>query len=188
MLKNTQETYGSMTKTLHWLIALLVIVMLIVGFVLAAMVDSPLKGNLIGLHKSVGMTVLLLMVIRLLWRFINPQPVLPITVPLWEQIAARLVQLFLYVVLFLMPISGWLMTSLGGYPVKFWGWFNLALPVPVNKSLGEDFFNAHIVIAWIIIGLLVLHAGAALKHHFIEKNNVLRRMLPGYKAPRLFRE
>ena len=186
MWKNTQETYGSAAKSLHWLIALLVIGMLIFGFILTGLADNPTTSELIGVHKSVGLTILLLMIIRLCWRFINPQPLLPMTVPLWEQIAARSVHVFFYFALFLMPISGWVMSSLGGHPVNFWGWIDVRLPVAVNKPLAKQFFNVHTTIAWIIIGLLVLHIGAAIKHHFIEKNNVLRRMLPGYKPPHLF--
>lgn len=186
MLKNTQDSYGSVTKTLHWLIALLVVGMLIFGFWLGFIPDGPQKGQLIGLHKSIGATILLLMVVRLWWRFVNPQPLLPITVPPWEQMAARSVHFLLYLVLFAMPITGWVMSSLGTHPVIFWGLFNITLPLAKNKVWSEYFFNAHAVIAWIIIGLLVLHVGAGLKHHFIEKNNVLKRMLPGYKPPRVF--
>ena len=186
--KNTQGTYGSVTKTLHWLIALLVIGMLIFGFVLGNMPNSPMKGTLIDLHKSVGLTILLLMIIRLCWRFINLQPMLPITVPLWEQIAARTVHVFLYILLFAMPLSGWVMSSLGGHPVIFWSWLNVTLPFTQNKALADYFFDAHTTFAWIIIALLVLHVGAALKHHFLEKNNVLKRMLPGYKSPNIFGE
>lgn len=188
MLKNTGDTYGSVTKTLHWLISLLIICMLIFGFILSDMSDkNPMKSELIGLHKSVGMTVLLLMILRLAWRFINPQPALPITVPDWEKFSARSVQVLFYLVLFIMPISGWVMSSLGGHPVMFWGWFNTALPFTKNTQLAEEFFTVHGVIAWVIIGLLVLHVGAAFKHHFIEKNNVLRKMLPGYKSLQIFR-
>jgi cytochrome b561 len=187
MLKNTIDSYGSVTKTLHWLIAVLIIGMLVFGFFLED-IPKPLRGEMIGLHKSIGLTILLLIILRLIWRYINPVPMLPMTVPLWEQIAARLVHLLFYLFLILMPLSGWIMSSLGGHPVLFWGLLNWTLPVTPNESLGNFFFNVHAVIAWIIIGLLVLHIGAAIKHHFIEKNHVLRRMLPGYKPPHLFSE
>jgi cytochrome b561 len=190
MLRNTQDSYGSMAMILHWLIALLVIGMLIFGFYLSSFLPdkSPLKPELIGLHKSVGLTVLLLMILRLFWRFLNPQPLLPMTVPVWEKIAARSVQALFYITLLVMPVSGMLMSSYGGHTVMFWGWFNTAFPVAKNSQLASGFFTMHGVVAWIIIGLLVLHLGAAVKHHFIEKNNVLRRMLPGYHSPDLFRK
>ncbi len=187
MLKNTIDNYGSVARTLHWLIAVLVIGMLIFGFLLES-IPKPIRGEMIGLHKSIGLTILLLILLRLIWRFINIQPVLPISVPPWEQIAARSVHILFYLVLLLMPLSGWIMSSLDGHPVFFWKWWNWTLPLPVNKTLANDFFNVHVTIAWIIIALLVLHIGAALKHHFIEKNNVLRRMLPGYKPPHFFSE
>jgi len=187
MLRNTVDSYGSLTKTLHWLIAILIIAMLALGFLLES-IPEHLRGFWVGLHKSVGLTLLLLMFIRLIWRFLNIQPLLPITVPAWEQLAARSVHVFLYLVLFAMPVTGLAMSSYGGHPVFFWGWFNAALPVAENKNLASTFFDAHSIIAWVIIALIVLHVAAALKHHFIEKNNVLRKMLPGYKPPKLFRE
>lgn len=187
MLKNSINSYGSITKTFHWLIAVLVMGMLIMGFFLEDMPKS-IRSNMIGLHKSIGLTILLLIVTRLIWRFVNPTPVLPITVARWEQIAARFVHILFYILLVLMPISGWVMSSLGLHPVFFLGLFNVTLPLAKNETLGNYFFNAHAVIAWIIIGLLVLHIGAALKHHFFDKNNVLLRMLPGYKPPKFFNE
>lgn len=189
MIKNTINTYGSVTKNLHWLIAVLVIGMLAFGYVLGYIPDNnPMKSTLIGLHKSVGLTILLLIILRICWRFVNVQPSLPITVPPWEKLAARTVQAGFYITLLVMPISGWLMTSFGGHPAMFWGWFNAALPVTKNTDLAKNIFTVHAVVAWIIIALLILHVGAAFKHHFIEKNNVLRRMLPGYKSLHLFRE
>lgn len=186
MLSNTTDSYGSVTKTLHWLIALLVLGMLIVGFVMASLPEGPTQHSLIAWHKSIGMTLLLLMVIRLGWRFANPPPALPATVPHWEHLAARSLQNLFYLLLFAMPISGWVMSSLGGHSVMVWGWFNAALPVAQNKQMADNVWTAHVVIAWVIIGCLALHIAAALKHHFIEKNNVLRRMLPGYRPPRIF--
>lgn len=189
MIKNTIDTYGSVTKTLHWLIAVLVVGMVIFGYLLGYIPDNtPLKTTLIGLHKSVGLTILLLIILRICWRFMNIQPLLPITVPPWERLAATGVHAFFYIVLLIMPITGWFMTSFGGHPVMFWGWFNAALPVTKNTDLAKNIFTLHAIVAWVIIALLILHVGAALKHHFIEKNNVLRRMLPGYKSIHLFRE
>lgn len=188
MLKNTEDTYGSVAKLLHWLIAILFIGMIIFGLILANMKDNPNLPALVALHKSIGLTLLLLVIIRLGWRFTNVQPLLPITVPRWERLASHLVHFFLYVVVFAMPITGWLMSSWKHKPVVFWGWFNAALPLKKNDILSGQFFMAHQVIAWISIGLICLHIGAALKHHYIEKNNVLKRMLPGYKPPHLFRE
>ncbi len=189
MIKNTTDAYGVVNKTIHWVIAILVIGMVIFGLYLGYLPDnSPYKGMLINLHKSVGMTILILMLFRLYWRIIDRLPVLPITVPSWEKKAAHSVQACFYIVLLIMPISGWIMSSFGGHPVMFWGLFNARLPVSKNTVLAGNFFTVHSVVAWMIVGLLVLHIGAAFKHHFIEKNNVLRRMLPGYKPPQFFSE
>jgi len=188
MLKNTNETYGSVTKWLHWLIAILVIGMLILGLVLTQVEKGVLRNELMWLHKSIGMTVLLIVVFRILWRFSNRQPTLPLTVPLWEQTASRFMHFLLYLVLFAMPISGWMMSSFGGHPVIFWGWFDAALPLGQYRPWAHQFSNAHFVIAWVMTGLIIVHTTAALKHHFIDKDYVLRRMLPGFKPTHLFRE
>lgn len=188
MLSNTRDSYGSVTKTLHWLIALLIIAMLIIGFVMTSLPEGSTQHDLVAWHKSIGMIILFLMVIRLGWRFANPPPLLPATVPSWEKFAARSLQNVFYLLLFAMPISGWLMSSWGEHPVMVLGWFNAALPVAKNKPMADNAWIAHQVMAWIIIGCLVLHIAAALKHHFIEKNNVLKRMLPGYRPPRIFNE
>lgn len=187
MLKNTRDTFGSVAKILHWLIALLVVGMLVFGFFLESFPDS-LKGSMITLHKSVGLGILFLIILRLIWRVANKQPEYPLTVPRWEQICARSVHYVFYLILLLMPLTGWLMSSLGGHKVEFWYLWNWQLPFSPNRVWANYFFNTHQILAFIIIAILVLHVAAALKHHFIEKNNLLRRMLPGYKPTPLFRE
>ncbi len=187
MLKNTANAFGSFVKVMHWLTAVLVIGMLIFGFFLESFSDS-LKGSMIALHKSIGLTILLLIVLRLIWRIFNKQPGYPLTIPKWEQFCARSVHYLFYIILIFMPATGWLMSSLGGHKVEFWNLWNWQLPLSPNRTLAGYFFNTHKILAFIIIGLLVLHVAAALKHHFIEKNNLLRRMLPGYKPTPLFDE
>lgn len=188
MLRSTDDNYGSMAKFLHWLISILFIGMIIFGFILVNLPKGNTTSFLVGIHKSIGLTVLLIVIFRVIWRFSEVQPLLPITVPIWEKIAAHSVQFFLYIVLFAMPISGWIMSSLSSRPFLFWGWFNAKFPFPKNLTLSNQFFTAHEVIAWLAVGLICLHVGAAVKHHFIEKNNVLKRMLPGYRPPHLFRD
>ncbi len=189
MIRNTPTTYGSVAKTFHWLIAILIIGMLIYGFILVNLKNTnPYREILIGVHKSIGLTILLLVILRLFWRFINIQPPLPITVPLWEQICAKSAHFFLYILMFLMIFSGWSLSSFGGHPVKFWGFLDATLPVTKNQMISERAFLAHKIIAWCIIGLVSLHILGALKNHFIDKNQVLRRMLPGYKLPPIFRK
>ncbi|MBS0350480.1 MAG: cytochrome b [Proteobacteria bacterium] len=181
MIKGNGYAYGWMMQLLHWILAVLIIGMLAIGLSFLFIPNGPVKSQLIGLHKSVGMTILFLMIIRICWRAYDVQPPLPITVAPWEKIAARTVQAAFYLVLLIMPLSGWLLSSFGGHPVMVWNWFNAAVPVTKNPQISQNFFTIHAVFAWILIGLIVLHVGAALKHHFMEKNNVLRRMIPGYK-------
>ncbi len=187
MFKNTAETFGSLAKFLHWLVAVLVIAMLVFGFFLESF-SSSAKPAMIALHKSIGLSILILIVLRLIWRFMNKQPEYPLTIPLWEQICAHFVHYLFYIILILMPMTGWLMSSWGGHPVEFWSLWNWQLPLSINRTLAAYFFTLHKIIAYIIIALLAVHVLAALKHHFIGKNNLLRRMLPGYKPTPLFRE
>lgn len=188
MLKNTSTTYGSVAKTFHWIIAILIIGMLIFGFILVNLKNTnPHREMLIGLHKSIGLTILLLVILRLFWRWINIQPPLPITVPFWEQMLAKSAHFFLYILIFLMIFSGWSLSSFGGHPVKFWNLIDVTLPVAKNQTISSAAFTAHQVIAWVIIGIVSFHILGALKNHFIDKNQVLRRMLPG-KLPAIFRD
>ena len=123
MIKNTYESYGSLSKTLHWLNAILIIGMLIFGFILGLLDENPsLQITLISFHKSLGLTILLLILIQFGWSLINVKPALPLTIPLWQQTTAKIVHFCLYLAVFTMVISGWLMSSLTGKKVLFWGW------------------------------------------------------------------
>lgn len=189
MIKNTPKTYGSMAKFFHWIIAILIIGMLIFGFILVNLkTTNPYRETLIGLHKSIGLTILLLVILRLIWRFVNIQPPFPVTVPLWEQISAKSAHFFLYILIFVMIFSGWSLSSFGGHPVVFWNLFDVKLPVAKNQTISSDAFLAHKIIGWALIGLVSLHILGALKNHFIDKNHILNRMLPVYKLPSLFKK
>ena len=189
MLKNTVDNYGSVAKIFHWVIAILIIGMLIFGFILVNLDRAnPHREDLISLHKSIGLTILMLIIVRLFWRFINIQPALPITTPWWERIAAKSAHFFLYLFIFVMICSGWSTSSFGGHPVIFWNWLNFSLPVVKNEALSKQAFTVHWLVAWILVTLVTLHVLGALKNHFWDKNYVLRRMLPGYKPPSIFRK
>ena len=178
-LRNTKERYGSIAQMLHWLIALLVIGLLAVGlFMTSSAAPQAFKGTLYFYHKSFGLTVLFFMVFRVLWRMLSIAPELPSSIPAWERFAARVVQGLLYLLLFAIPITGWLMSVWSKrYPDVF-GLFEARLPLVKNMELAKLMNTWHEYFAWIIIVLLVLHIGAAFKHHFIAKNAVLRQMLP----------
>lgn len=176
MLKNTEFAYGRIAKFFHWTIAILIISLLAVGLY---MTDLPReeKGTIYGIHKSTGILVLTLMTMRLAWRMRNIEPALPAAMGKLLKLGARISHISLYIFGFLMPLSGWGMSSAGGHPVTFYGLFTLPPLVAPNKELGGLFHDLHSIAGYALIGLIAVHAAAALWHHFIRKDDVLRKML-----------
>lgn len=179
--------YGRVAMLLHWLIALAIITLLTLG---AIMVDlprgSPEKFQLYQLHKSLGLTVLALSVIRLGWRLAHPPPPLPADLAAWERRAAGATHLAFYALMIGLPISGWMMVSASPWniPTQPWGLFTLPhLPWfadhPGKEALEGTLKSVHETAAWTMAGLACLHVAAALRHHFIRRDAVLLRMLPG---------
>jgi cytochrome b561 len=181
-LKNTATSYGSTTKFFHWTVALCVIALLIVGFMMDDIQNKALKMQVYNLHKLLGLTVLILMLSRLVWRLLNIQPGYPASVPRWEQRAARSVHDLLYLTLIIMPLSGWIMSTAAGHPPYLGSYLIKAPFISVSQSTAQFFNNLHSAFAWIIPGLISIHIAAAIKHHLIDKNNVLLRMLPWVKS------
>ena len=177
-LRNTSDAYGSVAKSFHWLMALLVIGMLCVGLWMNGLPMGMQKLKVYGWHKSVGVTILMLAALRLAWRFRNIVPSLPLHMRWPERFAAHASHMLLYALLFAMPFSGWLMSSASGFPVSVFGWFTLPNLVQPDESLRKLFQQAHEWMAWTLIGLIALHASAALFHHFRYRDTVLKRMLP----------
>lgn len=186
-LRNTTEGWGWLARALHWAIAAIIVFMLAVGFYMAEIVtDVYEQFALVQIHKSWGFTAFALALIRVLWRLANPAPPMPDHMPSWERTAAHLGHLALYVLMFAMPLSGWLMASaselqeLYGIRNMVFGLFELPDPFqPGDKGL-EDLFGAiHFWCALALTAVLAVHAGAALKHHFVDRDNVLRRMVRG---------
>jgi cytochrome b561 len=177
-IRNTTVRWGSLSQLLHWVIVILIIVQV----TLASMAeDLPLGMKKLGLlarHKSFGITILALAVIRLLWRWSNPTPPLPDTLKPYERFLAHVTHIALYIVLFAMPISGWLMSSARGFPVSWFGFFQLPDLVPKSKPLYDAMLETHLILQWVLYVVVALHVLAALKHHFFFKDNVLKRMLP----------
>lgn len=177
MLKNTSTAYGSVTQFLHWLIALLVVCMLIVGFTMGGITDKVMRGQVVNAHKVTGVLVLVLMLIRAGWAIINVKPGLPFQTPAWQKMAERLVHLALYAALIIMPLSGLIGAVSAGRPPHI-GDLEIRLPIPQDKNMAEFMFDSiHGPLAFIILFLLTIHIGAALYHHFIKRDDILRRML-----------
>jgi cytochrome b561 len=170
-------SYTRTAITLHWLIAIAVLGMLGAGFYMIDMRISPDKLKIYMLHKSVGLSILALMLFRIIWRLTHRPPALPGSVPSWQRFASHASHALLYVLLLAMPLSGWLMNSASGFPTKLFG--VLPLPQLIEKSQSDFAFwqYSHAVIAFSLCALIAIHVLAALKHHFIDKDVILRRML-----------
>lgn len=177
MIKNTQDTYGSVAKWLHWIIALLIIGMLALGIYMADLPINPLKHKLYGWHKQVGILILMLVGVRVVWRLVSVDPTLPPHMAAWEKFAAKAMHYLLYIFMFAMPLTGWAMSSAAGFPASFFGLFVMPDLVAPNEALAKLLGETHEILGYSLIVLIVGHAGAALKHHFIDKDDVLRRML-----------
>ena len=177
-LRNSQQRWGSIAQFLHWSVAALIFTLMALGWLAALTPLSPAKINLFYWHKSLGMLVLALVLVRLGWRARNPAPPLPAELPRWEPLFAHATHVFLYFLILMMPLSGWLINSASGVPFKvFWVW-TLPAIAPVSASLEHVFELMHLSLFWALAVVLIGHIGASLRHHFLLHNPVLRRMLP----------
>lgn len=175
-IRNTQTSYGSVAKFFHWVISPLVILMLTIGYFLED-VPKDYQGMAYNLHKLTGLLILFLVLLRLVWALFNPKPALPRDMPAWQQFMSKLLHYALYFFVILMPSLGWVGSIAGGHPPHI-GDFKFELPIAPNKALDEFAFHWHETIAIVLIVLISLHVLAALYHHLIRKDDVLKRMLP----------
>lgn len=177
--------YTAIAKTLHWLIAAAILGMLVLGWVMG---DLPNGGNKFAAfqwHKSIGITILLLSLARLAWRLTHTAPPLPSGMPAWEKFAAHATHILFYALMIGMPLAGWAIVSTSSLtiPTMLYGvipWPHLPLlPELANKKeIHEAAEQLHGLGAYLLAALIVLHIGAALKHHFINRDDILARMAP----------
>jgi len=177
-MKNTTERYGAVAQLFHWMIVVLIITQFVLAIKAGNLPLGPAKIATLAQHKSVGMTIFALAVLRLLWRLINPVPAIPTTSPRWQQIGAHISHVALYGLILITPLLGWIMSSARNFSVSWFGLFTLPDLVQPNRARYDLFHEAHEILAWTLLAIAVLHAAAALKHHFFDRDNVLRRMLP----------
>lgn len=175
---NPVTRYTAMAIALHWLTALLIFTAFPLGVYMHELALSPLKLQLASYHKWLGVTIFLLTVARLAWRATHTPPPLPETIPLWQQRAAHGLHFLLYVLLLAIPLTGWLMSSAKGFPVVYFGLVQLPDLVGKDKVLGDLLAEVHEILNLGLLALVGMHIAAALKHHFIEHDATLRRMLP----------
>ena len=170
--------YTATAKALHWGIAVLIFGMLGLGFYMTGLDLSPTKLQLFSWHKWAGVTIFLFVVVRLGWRLRHRPPELPAGMPAWQRKVAAATHVLLYLLMFAVPITGWLMSSAKGFQTVYFG----VLPLPdllvKDADLGDLLQEVHKLLNFSMAALVVAHIGAALKHHFIDRDEVLARMLP----------
>lgn len=181
----TASRYSSGAIFFHWAIAILIIAN-ILGAVLTEDVQGPLRATAMGLHKATGITVLVLSIGRILWRLVHRPPPMPASVRPLDAGLARVVHWLFYILMIALPVSGWAMISAAS-PRRPFTWYALFdmpyLPVEGNKAINLAAHEAHELLFYVFLALLVLHLAGALKHHFSDGRTFLFRMMPGH-SPR----
>lgn len=178
MIPDSGDSWGAVTRTLHWLMALMILGMFVLGWTAVNYPMSPDKLKLFIWHKSFGLTLLALVVVRILWRLVNATPVPPSGVSTSEQRAARTGHIVLYLLMLLMPVSGYIINSTANFQFRFFGGPRVPNLIPADKSWQEVAETVHLATFWIFALVLLIHVTAALRHHFVRKNDVLVKMLP----------
>lgn len=181
-----RQDYTAVAKLLHWLIAVLVFVMFPLAWTMGDF-SGVQKFRLYNLHKSIGITILALMTLRLFWRSVQAAPALTASAPKWERIVAYLGHFALYAALFVMPLSGWAMISASDKPSVLFGatafplipWLS-DLPPDQKKTLSEIFKSIHEFTANVLLFLIIIHVAAALRHAFVLRDGIMSRMLPRF--------
>jgi cytochrome b561 len=181
--RNTTSSWGSLSKALHWIIVLLIVNQWVIGMRADAMPLGLAKLQALAWHKSFGITILMLAVLRLVWRWMNPVPDLAAETRPWERALARISHVLLYGLIFALPISGWLMSSAKNFPVSWFSLIQLPDLVAPSEALFQQMRSLHHLLFAALVVVAALHIAGALKHHFIDRNDVLRRMLP-FGGPR----
>ncbi len=178
MSQNDHIHYHPLAKGFHWITALLVLILMPLGFYMVRMDFSGLKLDLYALHKSLGLTVLVIVALRLLWRLCRPAPPALSSHAGWEKSLAKAVHWLFYIGLIGMPLTGWIMSSAGAFPNRFFGLFDVPSLTSQDAGLFSAMRTAHTAFAWCLTGGIALHVAGALKHHIIDRDGTLRRMMP----------
>jgi cytochrome b561 len=174
---HSNSRYSGVAISLHWLMALLILCNFCLGLYMADLGMTPTRMRLFNYHKWTGATILAIAAVRLLWRLTHRPPA-DLPAPQWQLKAAHVVHWGLYALFFAVPLVGWAYSSASGYPVVVYGVIPLPDFVPKDKALAEVLKACHETLAWLLMSLVVLHVGAAMKHTFIDRDGLLRRMWP----------
>jgi cytochrome b561 len=188
------KRYTSVAIALHWVIAIMLVSMVFYGWWMEGLRDLALAGEMTfgevqaayNWHKTAGIIILILSLARLAWRLTHPVPPLPASAPGWQNAIARFIHVAFYAVMIGAPIGGWVTASATQFPTHLFNIDALSLPrlpVPQSSEFYELAGSMHGAGGWVILVLLALHAGAALKHHFVDRDGILQRMIPGLNTP-----
>jgi cytochrome b561 len=184
MLRNSQTAWGLPSKILHWLAALAVLVLLVHGWWMVHMAPRPERFANYIWHAAIGYDLLALLVVRLLWRWLNPVPAMPADLKRWEVIAAKAGHVGLYLLLFAASLSGWALAGTFKRPMAL-DLFGLPIPQILsagNRALHDFFEEAHLISSYLLAALIVVHIAGSLRHHIFKRNDVMRRMWFGHGA------
>ena len=182
-LRSDATRWSTITKTFHWTMALLILGNGFFALWMDGLKPSMQKINMFALHKSIGLTVLALFFLRLIWRLADRRPPED-AAPGWQRVAAHVVHACLYLLIVALPLTGWAFNSAHGYPLQYFKQFNLPALVEKNEAWSSVLGEVHEYLFWFLILVLVAHVGGALKHHLIDRDDTLRRMLPFGRAKR----
>jgi cytochrome b561 len=177
MGSETREYWGRFSIALHWLTFLMVVGLAIVGLTMGDLSTGRLKLQVFALHKSFGLTVLGITALRILWRLLERRPSL-LPGPPWQRAGAVLTHYGLYVLLLLVPFSGWWYNSTAGFPLKWFGLFKLPPLGEFDRALKHQAKETHEFLFWVLAATIAVHAAAALWHHYRVRDRTLSRMLP----------
>jgi len=169
--------YGGTAMAFHWTVAACILAAVALALSLEIIPEGPTNDAVFAIHKSVGLVILLLTLARALWRFTHPAPALP-PLPAWQRHSSQAVHLLLYVMAIIMPVSGYIAVAARGRETVFLGLMAVPRWVPLDRRLAHQAETVHVVSQYVLYGLLAAHVGAALYHHFVVHDGVLRRMWP----------
>jgi len=173
-----RNRYSAVSLAFHWGLALMVLVQVLLITAHEA-TEGPVSREFVQVHKALGLTILVLTLARIGWRIANPPLAAPAGTPAWQRFAATTTHVLFYGLLIGLPLGGWAASSAGGRAIAWFGLFTWpALPLPLDRALAGRFMDAHEAGVKVLYVLLALHILAALKHQFVDRDNVLHRMIP----------
>ena len=180
--RTTANAWGGVAKCFHWGMLALFATTIPLGLYMTGLPLGMHKLRVYALHKSIGLTLLALAALRLAWRLTEQRPTAA-PMPAWQRRAATMTHVALYALMFAIPVSGWLFNSAAGFPLQWFGLANLPAIAATSPSLKSLAHQLHVGGVWLLVTLVALHAAAAVKHHFVDRDRTLTLMTPWLRAP-----